>query len=165
MLLDAAIIAAAPQTIKPGEIWRDDRGQYIQARGGAIIQAPRHLLLNRRRSWAGARSRQALRELLFLEGPCALDLPPSGAAAGRSRRSRCALRPREPQSLLQREDQEVRDVHAHRRCALCAGPRWRRHLRHRRWRLQVPPQLLAARPQEPRHLPIHRRRRNRLPDF
>jgi hypothetical protein len=29
---------AAPQTIKPGEIWPDDRGKHIQAHGGGIIK-------------------------------------------------------------------------------------------------------------------------------
>ncbi|MGH7866340.1 MAG: hypothetical protein ACREP9_01640, partial [Candidatus Dormibacteraceae bacterium] len=29
---------AAPQTIKPGDIWLDDRGQHIQAHGGGIIK-------------------------------------------------------------------------------------------------------------------------------
>ena len=29
---------AAPQTIKPGELWLDDRGQHIQAHGGGIIK-------------------------------------------------------------------------------------------------------------------------------
>jgi len=30
--------AAAPQTIKPGEIWPDDRGRHVQAHGGGIIK-------------------------------------------------------------------------------------------------------------------------------
>jgi hypothetical protein len=30
--------AAAPQTIRPGEIWADDRGKHIQAHGGGIIK-------------------------------------------------------------------------------------------------------------------------------
>jgi hypothetical protein len=30
--------AAAPQTIKPGEIWPDDRGAHVQAHGGGIIK-------------------------------------------------------------------------------------------------------------------------------
>ena len=34
----AASLFAAPQTIKPGEIWPDDRGKHIQAHGGGIIQ-------------------------------------------------------------------------------------------------------------------------------
>jgi hypothetical protein len=29
---------AAPQTIKPGEIWPDDRGKHIQAHGGGILK-------------------------------------------------------------------------------------------------------------------------------
>jgi hypothetical protein len=29
---------AAPQTIKPGEIWPDDRGRHIQAHGGGILK-------------------------------------------------------------------------------------------------------------------------------
>ena len=29
---------AAPQTIKPGEIWPDDRGMHVQAHGGGIIK-------------------------------------------------------------------------------------------------------------------------------
>ena len=31
-----ALAVAAPQTIKPGEIWPDDRGKHIQAHGGGI---------------------------------------------------------------------------------------------------------------------------------
>jgi len=31
-------VLAAPQTIKPGEIWPDDRGKHIQAHGGGIIK-------------------------------------------------------------------------------------------------------------------------------
>ncbi len=31
-------ISAGPQTIKPGEVWLDDRGQHIQAHGGGIIK-------------------------------------------------------------------------------------------------------------------------------
>jgi hypothetical protein len=30
--------ASAPQTIKPGEIWPDDRGRHIQAHGGGILK-------------------------------------------------------------------------------------------------------------------------------
>ena len=37
-LFFAANIVAAPQTIKPGELWLDDRGQHIQAHGGGIIK-------------------------------------------------------------------------------------------------------------------------------
>src|SRR5271165_3903610 len=32
------LLLAAPQTIKPGEIWPDDRGKHIQAHGGGIIK-------------------------------------------------------------------------------------------------------------------------------
>jgi hypothetical protein len=32
------LCAAAPQTIWPGEIWRDNRGQHVQAHGGGIIK-------------------------------------------------------------------------------------------------------------------------------
>ncbi len=31
-------LSAAPQTIKPGEIWPDDRGKHIQAHGGGILK-------------------------------------------------------------------------------------------------------------------------------
>jgi len=31
-------LASAPETIRPGEIWPDDRGQHIQAHGGGIIK-------------------------------------------------------------------------------------------------------------------------------
>ena len=34
----AACLFAAQQTIKPGEVWPDDRGQHIQAHGGGIIK-------------------------------------------------------------------------------------------------------------------------------
>jgi hypothetical protein len=34
----AAIAAAAPQTIRPGELWPDDRGNHVQAHGGGIIK-------------------------------------------------------------------------------------------------------------------------------
>ncbi len=37
-LLIATNTFAAPQTIKPGELWLDDRGQHIQAHGGGIIK-------------------------------------------------------------------------------------------------------------------------------
>ena len=37
-LVIAAVIAAAPQTIKPGEIWADDRGRHVQAHGGGILR-------------------------------------------------------------------------------------------------------------------------------
>ncbi len=30
--------AAGPQTIRPGEIWPDDRGRHIQAHGGGILK-------------------------------------------------------------------------------------------------------------------------------
>jgi len=32
------VLAAAPQTIRPGEVWPDDRGQHIQAHGGGVIK-------------------------------------------------------------------------------------------------------------------------------
>ena len=38
MLLVGFSASAAPQTIKPGEVWLDDRGQQIQAHGGGIIK-------------------------------------------------------------------------------------------------------------------------------
>src|SRR5215471_6412336 len=34
----AAAAFAAPQTIKPGDVWPDDRGQHIQAHGGGILK-------------------------------------------------------------------------------------------------------------------------------
>ena len=37
-LVIASNTVAAPQTIKPGEVWLDDRGQHIQAHGGGIIK-------------------------------------------------------------------------------------------------------------------------------
>src|SRR5258708_554389 len=36
--LAALSAAAAAETIKPGEIWPDDRGQHIQAHGGGVIK-------------------------------------------------------------------------------------------------------------------------------
>jgi Glycosyl hydrolases family 43 len=36
--LIAASVFAAPETIRPGEIWLDDRGKHIQAHGGGIIK-------------------------------------------------------------------------------------------------------------------------------
>ena len=38
LLLATAVASAAPQTIKPGDVWPDDRGQHIQAHGGGIIK-------------------------------------------------------------------------------------------------------------------------------
>ncbi len=38
VLLAAVGVWAAPQTIQPGEIWLDNRGQHIQAHGGGIIK-------------------------------------------------------------------------------------------------------------------------------
>ena len=38
LLLVTAGLCAAPPTIKPGELWPDDRGQHIQAHGGGIIK-------------------------------------------------------------------------------------------------------------------------------
>jgi hypothetical protein len=37
-LLTSIRAVAAPQTIKPGELWPDDRGQHVQAHGGGIIK-------------------------------------------------------------------------------------------------------------------------------
>lgn len=34
----AALAGAAPQTIKPGEVWPDDCGRHVQAHGGGIIR-------------------------------------------------------------------------------------------------------------------------------
>ena len=33
-----ALAASGPQTIRPGEVWPDDRGQHIQAHGGGILK-------------------------------------------------------------------------------------------------------------------------------
>ena len=33
-----AVVSAAPQVIKPGETWPDDRGRHVQAHGGGIIK-------------------------------------------------------------------------------------------------------------------------------
>src|SRR3954471_14318426 len=38
MLLYARSASAAEGTIKPGDIWPDDRGQHVQAHGGGIIK-------------------------------------------------------------------------------------------------------------------------------
>jgi hypothetical protein len=38
LLVTASISVAAPQTIRPGELWLDDRGQHIQAHGGGIMK-------------------------------------------------------------------------------------------------------------------------------
>ncbi len=32
------LLSAAPQAIRPGEVWPDDRGQHIQAHGGGVIK-------------------------------------------------------------------------------------------------------------------------------
>jgi hypothetical protein len=37
LLLAAATVCAEPQTIRPGEIWPDNRGQHVQAHGGGIL--------------------------------------------------------------------------------------------------------------------------------
>ena len=37
-LLAAVALRAGPQTIQPGELWPDDRGQHVQAHGGGIIK-------------------------------------------------------------------------------------------------------------------------------
>ncbi len=34
----ALVLAAGPETIRPGEVWPDNRGQHIQAHGGGIIK-------------------------------------------------------------------------------------------------------------------------------
>ncbi len=34
----AAVVSAAPQTIKPGEVWPDSQGRHIQAHGGGIVR-------------------------------------------------------------------------------------------------------------------------------
>ena len=34
----ALLLAAGPQTIHPGDVWPDDRGQHIQAHGGGIVK-------------------------------------------------------------------------------------------------------------------------------
>jgi hypothetical protein len=36
--LISALLLAAPQTIRRGELWPDDRGKHIQAHGGGIIK-------------------------------------------------------------------------------------------------------------------------------
>ena len=38
LCLIATTVAAAPQTIKPGEIWPDNRDRHVQAHGGGIIK-------------------------------------------------------------------------------------------------------------------------------
>jgi hypothetical protein len=38
LCLACAIVFAAPQTIKPGEVWPDDHGNHIQAHGGGIVK-------------------------------------------------------------------------------------------------------------------------------
>lgn len=38
LLLSAAVGAAAPQTIRPGEVWLDNQGHHVQAHGGGIIK-------------------------------------------------------------------------------------------------------------------------------
>ncbi|HZU28043.1 MAG TPA: family 43 glycosylhydrolase [Bryobacteraceae bacterium] len=38
VLIAAVFAASTPQTIKPGDVWPDDRGRHIQAHGGGIIR-------------------------------------------------------------------------------------------------------------------------------
>ncbi len=38
LLAVVALAASAPQTIRPGEVWPDDRGRHIQAHGGGILK-------------------------------------------------------------------------------------------------------------------------------
>lgn len=38
LLIGTMTALAAPETIKPGEVWPDDRGQHIQAHGGGILK-------------------------------------------------------------------------------------------------------------------------------
>src|SRR4249920_2186982 len=32
------LLVAAPETIRPGEVWLDDRGKHIQAHGGGVVK-------------------------------------------------------------------------------------------------------------------------------
>jgi hypothetical protein len=52
--LVAAVASAAPQTIKPTEVWPDDQGKHIQAHGGGIIK------LDGTYYWFGEDRRQGL---------------------------------------------------------------------------------------------------------
>jgi hypothetical protein len=38
LFLSATLAFAAPQTIQPGQVWPDNRGQHVQAHGGGIIK-------------------------------------------------------------------------------------------------------------------------------
>jgi hypothetical protein len=48
------VMTAAPPTIHPGEVWPDDKGQHVQAHGGAIIR------VDGTHYWFGEQRRQGL---------------------------------------------------------------------------------------------------------
>src|SRR3954470_15804862 len=38
LIASAAVASAGPETIRPGEVWPDDRGKHVQAHGGGILK-------------------------------------------------------------------------------------------------------------------------------
>ena len=36
--LSATLASGQPRTIKPGEVWPDNRGQHVQSHGGGIVK-------------------------------------------------------------------------------------------------------------------------------
>jgi len=104
---------ADPQTIRPGEIWPDDRGQHVQAHGGGILKFDdTYFWFGEDRS-QGFEPGQTLRYLLLIDQFGQLDFSKPG---------RQSFRPREPwprvgvgtaQGFLQCTNQEVRHVRPH----------------------------------------------------
>ena len=122
LALAAAGLLAAPQTIKPGEVWPDDRGKHIQAHGGGIIKLgdtyywfgeDRSQGLDRTKRYVGCYSSKDLAHWTF-RNQVMQQADPENLGP--------RLDPGAPQGLLQREDQAVRDVHAHRRRADTGWP-------------------------------------------
>ena len=162
------LLAAAPPVIHPGELWPDDRGRHIQAHGGGIIKLGDTYYWFGEDRCAGTRPRQTLRQLLLLEGPGPLDVPQPGHQTRRPGEPRpaagCSSAPRSS-TTPRRRSTSCTCTSTDRAGRVQARPRRRRHLRHRRWRLPIPEELPPARPGEPRHRPVHRRRRLGLPDL
>jgi hypothetical protein len=106
-------VLAAPQTIKPGEPWLDNRGLHIQAHGGGIIKLSNNYYwfgedrsqgLDKSKRYVSCYTSTNLAHWIFRNQVLKLADPENWGPRRVVER---------PQSLLQRPNQDLRHVPAH----------------------------------------------------
>ena len=144
--LSATFVCGQPRTIKPGEVWPDDRGQHIQAHGGGIIKLgdtyywfgeDRAQGLDRAKRYVSCYSSKDLAHWTFRNQVIKLADPENSGRGWVLERPKVFYNPKTKKYVMYMHIDDAQ---------LPLGPRGRGHLRHGGRRLPIPQKLPSARP-------------------